>query len=91
VSVAPGRLSQWPNDVQPPHGKRPCDEIRLEGVSRDICLASVELAPLAGAYDLIGVGNRSGPVKALAERIVYEGTRAAWWAHTPAWMSRMSS
>jgi hypothetical protein len=29
VGVAPGRLSQGPDNVQPTHGKRPCDGDRL--------------------------------------------------------------
>jgi hypothetical protein len=45
----------------------------VTGVSREISLAGIELAPLAGAYDLVGVSNRGGPVKALAERVAYEG------------------
>jgi hypothetical protein len=44
-------------------------------VCREIGLAGVELAPFAGAYDLAGVGDRGGPVEALAERIAHEG---AW-------------
>jgi hypothetical protein len=43
--------------------------------SREIGLAGVELAPFAGAHDLAGVGDRSGPVEALTERIAHEG---AW-------------
>jgi hypothetical protein len=46
----------------------------LKGASREISLAGVELAPLAGTYDLVGVGDRGGPVKALAERVAHEGT-----------------
>jgi hypothetical protein len=46
----------------------------LEGVSREISLAGVKLAPLAGAYDLVGVGNRGGPVEPLAECVAHEGT-----------------
>jgi hypothetical protein len=33
------------------------------------------LAPLAGAHNLVGVGDRGGPVEALAERIAHEGAR----------------
>jgi hypothetical protein len=62
VSVAPGRLSQGPDDVQPPHGERPCDGNRLKGVSREISLTGIELAPFAGAYDLVGVSDCDGPV-----------------------------
>ena len=35
----------------------------------------VELAPLAGAHDLVGVGNRCGLVEALAKRVAHEGAR----------------
>jgi hypothetical protein len=38
-------------------------------------LASVELAPFAGAHDLTGISDRSGPVEALAEHVADEG---AW-------------
>jgi hypothetical protein len=47
----------------------------LEGVSWEISLAGIELAPLAGAYDLAGVGDRGGPVEALAECVAHEGAR----------------
>jgi hypothetical protein len=57
----------------------------------EIGLAGVELAPLVGAYDLIGVSNHGGLVEGLAERITHEGTRRRVVAHTPAWMSRGSS
>jgi hypothetical protein len=40
---------------------------------REIGLVGVELAPFAGAHDLAGVGDRGGPVEALAERITHEG------------------
>jgi hypothetical protein len=46
----------------------------LKGVSREISLTSIELTPLAGAYDLVGVSNRGAPVKALAERVAHDGT-----------------
>jgi hypothetical protein len=41
----------------------------------EIGLASVELAPFAGAHGLAGINNRSGPVEALAECVAYEGGR----------------
>jgi hypothetical protein len=47
----------------------------LEGMCWEIGLAGVELAPLVGAYDLIGVSNHGGLVEGLAERITHEGTR----------------
>jgi hypothetical protein len=75
VSVAPGRLSQGPDDVHPRHGKRPCDGNRLKGMSREISFAGIELAPLAGSYDLVGVSDCGGLVKALAKCVAHEGTR----------------
>jgi hypothetical protein len=47
----------------------------LEGVRWEIGLAGVELAPFVGAHDLVGVGNRGGPLEALAERVAHEGAR----------------
>jgi hypothetical protein len=44
-------------------------------VSREIGLAGVTLAPLAGAHDLVGISNRGGPIEALAERVAHEGAR----------------
>jgi hypothetical protein len=73
VSVAPRRPSQGTDDVQPPHGERPCDGNRLQGVSREISLTSIEPAPLAGTHDLVAVSDRGGPVEALAERVAHEG------------------
>jgi hypothetical protein len=47
----------------------------LEGVSWEIGLAGIELAPFAGAHDLDGVSNRGRPVEALAEYVADEGVR----------------
>jgi hypothetical protein len=47
----------------------------LKGVSREISLAGIELAPLAGSYDCVGVSDYDGPVKAFAECVAHEGTR----------------
>jgi hypothetical protein len=41
----------------------------------EISISCIELTPLAGAYDLIGVSDRRGPVEALAERVAHEGAR----------------
>ena len=40
-----------------------------------VSLPSVVLTPFAGAYDLLGVGYRSGPVEALSALIFYQGSR----------------
>jgi hypothetical protein len=73
VGEAPGRFPQGPDDVQPPHGEGPRDGDGLQDVRREVGFKGVELAPFAGAHDLAGVSNRGGPVKALAERVAYEG------------------
>jgi hypothetical protein len=75
VGVAPGRFSQGPDDVQPPHGKGPRDGDALEDVCRKVGLVGVKLAPFAGAHDLTGINDRSGPVEALAECVAHE---SAW-------------
>jgi hypothetical protein len=47
----------------------------LQGVGWEIGLAGVKLAPFTGAHDLVGVSDRSGPIKALAERVAHESAR----------------
>jgi hypothetical protein len=44
-------------------------------MSQEIGLAGIKLAPFAGAYDLVGISDRGGPIKALAERIADQGAR----------------
>jgi hypothetical protein len=44
-------------------------------MSREVSLAGIELAPLAGAHDLVGISDHGGPIKALAECIAHEGAR----------------
>jgi hypothetical protein len=44
----------------------------------------VKLARFSDAYDLVGVGDRGGPVEALVEHIAHEGSRhcvVATYAH----------
>jgi hypothetical protein len=73
VGEAPGRHPQGPDDVQPPHSERPCYGDGLQDMRGKVGLASVELAPFAGAHDLAGIRDRGGPVKALTERVANEG------------------
>jgi hypothetical protein len=47
----------------------------LEDVRREVGFAVIELAPFTGAHDFAGVSDRSGPIKALTERVAHEG---AW-------------
>jgi hypothetical protein len=51
------------------------DRNHLEGVGREIGLVGVELAPFAGAHNLVGVSNHGRPVEALAECVAHEGAR----------------
>jgi hypothetical protein len=45
----------------------------------------MELAPIVGAHDLVGVDDRCGPVEALVEHIAHEGARCRVMA-AHAWM-----
>ena len=75
VGEAPGHLLQRANEVQSPHGERPCDGDGLQSMCRKVRLSSIEPAALAGPHDVGGVGDRGGPVKALSKRIAHEGAR----------------
>ena len=44
-------------------------------MGREVRLPGIELATLVGSYDVSGVGDRGGPVKALPKRVTHEG---AW-------------
>jgi hypothetical protein len=44
-------------------------------VCREVGLVGVKVAHFAGAHDLAGISDRSGPVEALAECVAHEG---AW-------------
>jgi delta-aminolevulinic acid dehydratase/porphobilinogen synthase len=44
-------------------------------VRRKVGLAGVELTPFTGAHDLAGIGDRGGPLKALAECVAHEGAQ----------------
>jgi hypothetical protein len=43
-------------------------------VRREVGFAGVKLAPFAGAHDLAGISDRTGPVEALAECVADEST-----------------
>ena len=62
VGEAPGRLFEWPNQVEPPDREGPRDGDHLESLGREVCLPSVVLAPFAGAYNLLGIGYCGGPI-----------------------------
>ena len=47
-------------------------------------LPSVVLAPFIGAYDWLGVGDRSGPVEALSERVPNQGSGCGMVTTNPA-------
>jgi hypothetical protein len=44
-------------------------------VCRKVGFAGLELAPFAGAHDLVDICNRGGSVEALAERVAHVGAR----------------
>jgi hypothetical protein len=57
----------------------------LEGVNWEVSFVGVKLAPFAGVHDLIGVGDRGGPMETLAERVAHEGA----WRHVVAAHARV--
>ena len=73
MGEAPGRLFEWPNQIEPPDHEGPHDGDHLECLGREVSLPSVLLTPLAGAYDLLGIGYYSGPVEALSECFSNQG------------------
>jgi hypothetical protein len=54
-------------------------------VCRKVSLAGVKLAPFAGAHNLTGISDRSGPVEALAECVAHESA----WRHVVAAYARV--
>ena len=69
MGEAPGRLFEWPNQVEPLDHEGPRDGDRLECLGREVSLPSVVLTSFAGAYNLLGIGYYGGPVEALSECI----------------------
>ena len=67
MGVAPERLLDRPNQIEPPDREGPRGGDHLECLGREVSLPSVVLAPFVGAYDLLGVGYCSGPVEALSK------------------------
>ena len=75
MGEAPGRLFEWPSQVEPPDREGPHDGNHLDCLGRDVSLSSIVLTTLSGAYDLLGVGYCSGPVEALLECVSNQGPR----------------
>ena len=69
MGEAPGRLFEWPNQVEPPDRKGPRDGDRLECLGQVVSLPSVVLTSFTGAYNLLGIGYCGRPVEALSECI----------------------
>ena len=75
MGEAPGHLFEWPNQIESLDRKGPCDGDHLECLGREVSLPSVVLTPFAGAYNLLGVGYRGGPIEALSECVSNQGPR----------------
>ena len=73
MGEASGRLFEWSNQVEPLDREGPRDGNHLECLGREVSLPSVVLTPFTGAYDLLGVGYRGGPIEALSECISNQG------------------
>ena len=75
MGVAPRRLFERPNQIEPLDREGPHDGDHLECLGWEVCLPSVVLTPFTGAYDLLGVGYYSGPAESLSECISNQGSR----------------
>ena len=75
VGVAPERLFERPNQIEPLDHEGPRDGDHLECLGQEVSLPSIVLAPFVGAYDLLDVGYYSGPVEALSEYVPNQGSR----------------
>jgi len=69
VGEALGRFLQRPDEVEAPNSKGPSDGDRLQSLSWEVNLPSIELASLIGSHDLCGISHGGGPVEALSEGI----------------------
>jgi hypothetical protein len=74
-----------------PHGERPCDGYGLQGVSWEIGIACVKLAPLQVRMTLLASATAVGQLKPWRNMLPIRVNSAAWWPQTLAWMSRISS
>jgi hypothetical protein len=75
VLEAPGCLLQGTDEVQTSHSERPSHRYCLQGLSGQVHLSCVELAPSARAYNPSGVGHCGWPVETLSESVSHEGSR----------------
>ena len=75
MGVAPRHLLERPNQIKPLDHEGPRDGDHLECLGQEVTLPSVVLAPIVGAYDLLGVGYCSGLVEALLESVPNQGSR----------------
>ena len=75
VGVALGCLLERSNQIEPPDREGPCDGDQLECLGREVNPSSVILTPFIGAYNLLSVGYRGGPVEALLECVSNQGPR----------------
>ena len=69
--------------VKPPDREGPRDGNHLECLGWEVSLSSIVLAPFTGAYDLLDVGYYSGPVEALSECILNQGSQRGMVATDP--------
>ena len=75
VGVAPGRLFERPNQIEPLDHEGPRDGDHLECLGQEVSLPIIVLAPFVGAYDSLGIGYCSGLVEALLECVPNQGSR----------------
>ena len=71
MSEAPRVFSLEARRGRGPNSKEPSDGDRLQSLSWEVDLSSVEQASLTGPDDLLCVGHGGGPLEALSEGVSY--------------------
>jgi hypothetical protein len=69
-------LSERPHHVEVPHSECPGDGDCLKCLRREVSLSSVELAPLAATYNVLGVCHCRGPIEPFLESFPDNYSRA---------------
>jgi hypothetical protein len=69
---APGCPLKRADQIQPLDREGPCEGDGVERLRREMCLPSIILAPIAGAYYVLGISHSSWPVETMAKSHAYQ-------------------
>jgi hypothetical protein len=91
VGEAPGCLLERTHHVKVRDCEGPRDGDCVQCLRREVSLSGVELAPFTALHDVLGVGDRYGPVETLSESLPNKCPRTDMVTQVPACISRNSS